>query len=148
MFGFSKREKDEAQKVEAIEHGLDLFGSEFRIALATTAQVYGVSAYPSGDTLKEERFLTVLVACAFGMGESLHAEQETVRKALHKYFSVFNDGEDAYNIALNSGLVNRHRNLAEKTSQVWYLIDNHQDKGIGVDREELMMSLSQIYLGM
>lgn len=80
MFGFSKSEKDEAQKAVAIEHGLDLFGSEFRLALATTAQVYGINAYPSGDTLKEERFLTVLVACAFCMGESLNAEQKTVRK--------------------------------------------------------------------
>lgn len=147
MFGFSKHEREEAQQAAAIEHGLDLFSPEFRIALATTAQVYGIDAYPSGDGLKEERFLTVLVASAFYMGGTLNAEQKTVRKALQNYFSVFDDGDDAYNIALNSGLVNRHKELAEKTCQVWYLIENHQDKGIGVDREKLMMSLSQIYLG-
>lgn len=33
MFGFSKKEREEDQKAEAIEHGLDLFLREFRIAL-------------------------------------------------------------------------------------------------------------------
>jgi hypothetical protein len=147
MFGFSKREREENQKAEAIEHGLDLFLSEFRIALATTANAYGISAYPSGDSLKEERFMTVLVASALWMGKNLDAEQQTVTKALKAYFSAFADGEDALRIALNTGLLNRHENLADKVFHVWYLIHNHQGQGIQVDREELMMSLSQIYLG-
>ena len=92
MFGLSQKEREENQKAEAIEHGLDLFGSEFRLALATTADVYGIRAYPSGDSLKEERFLTVLVASAFWMGADFDAEQQTVRKALKSYFSAFRDG--------------------------------------------------------
>jgi hypothetical protein len=147
MFGFSKKEKEENQKSEAIEHGLDLFGSEFRIALATTADAYGINAYPSGDNLKEERFLTVLVASAFAMGKNFDAEHQTVQKALKNYFSAFVDGNEALNMALNTKLMNRHVNLTEKTFQVWYLIFNHQNQGINIDREELTMSLAQIYLG-
>lgn len=147
MFGFSKKEKEENQKAEAIEHGLDLFGSEFRIALATTADAYEINAYPSGDGLKEERFLTVLVASAFAMGKNFDAEHQTVQKALKSYFSAFVDGNEALHMALNTKLMSRHENLTEKTFQVWYLIFNHQNQGIKIDREEITMSLAQIYLG-
>jgi hypothetical protein len=147
MFGFSKKERDEDQKAKAIELGLDLFGSEFRLALAITADAYEMSAYPSGDSLKEERWLAVLVASAFSMGKRFDAEQQTVRKALKTYFSAFPDGEDAFRIALSSGLLSRHENLVEKTCQVWYLIDNHQGQGVHINREEMMMSLAQVYLG-
>lgn len=147
MFGFSKKEKEERQKAEAIEHGLDLFGSEFRIALATTADVYGMSAYPSGDSLKEARFLTVLIASAFAMGKHFEAEHQTVKDALKKYFSAFVDGNEIMQRAFHGELMSHHANLTEKTFQAWYLILNHQDQGIHVDREEIMMSLAQIYLG-
>jgi len=147
MFGFSKNEKEENQKAEAIEHGLDLFGSQFRIALATTADAYGISAYPSGDNLKEERFLTVLVASALAMGKNFDAENQTVQKALKNYFSAFADGNEALHIATNTQLMSRHANLTEKTFQVWYLIFNHQNQGINIDREQMTMSLAQIYLG-
>lgn len=147
MFGFSKKEKEENQKAEAIEHGLDLFGSEFRIALATTADAYGISAYPSGDSLKEGKFLTVLVASAFAMGKNFDAEHQTVQKALKSYFSAFVDGNEVLHMAFNNQLMNRHAELTEKTFQVWYLIFNHQNQGINIDREQITMDLAQIYLG-
>ena len=147
MFGFSKKEKEENQKAVAIEHGLDLFGTEFRLALSTVSSAYGLNAYPSGDSLKEEKFLMVLVASAFALGNNFDADNQTVLKALKNYFSAFRDGNEALQMALNAGRMNNHKNLKEKTIEVWHLIFNHQNQGIKIDRDEVMMILAEIYLG-
>lgn len=148
MFGFSKKDREEYQKGEAIEYALDLFLNEFRIALGTTANVYNVNAYPSGDGLKEERFLVVILASAHWISGDLNAEKSTTKKALKKYFSAFPDGDEAFRMALNPEIYNRHTDLAEKTIYAWHLIYNHQDEGMKIDREKVMMSLAQVYLGL
>ncbi len=63
------------------------------------------------------------------------------------YFSAFRGGNELLQAALDKGLPERHRTLADNTYQVWYLIYNQQNQESNEDREQLMYGLSQIYLG-
>jgi hypothetical protein len=142
LFGTSKRKKEEIQKAEAITYAIDVFLREFRIALATTADVYGINPSPLGDFIKEDKYLAVMYAVTVSSGAHMDAETDTKIAGLAGYLANFQNNKEIFRQVVNQNNNQRYKNLVEKTAQMYDLII------AGVDRsqmEKLFMSLAQVY---
>jgi hypothetical protein len=145
MFGFSASER-EAAKVEGMYKDVFNFMTPFKKALVFTADAYDMTYAPSGNLLKDERYVAVVLTSILWLTTKWQHEPAIMRKAIEMIFT-FGDpvgGDVALQLALSGTLLKRHERLAEATSQVWMLLSATTG---GKNEEQLMMSLAQIYLG-
>lgn len=151
MFGFSKKERLAASQAEAICERIGKIISPFYIARVTVGEKYGYTKakWDTSDvSIKpiDEREVVVIAASAFCLAKIIGAESSVAIRALKQHFEYIDDKErkEAINLFLSDpNLLNRHRELAQATYEMWGVLMLNS----GADIDGLVTRVAKSYWG-
>ena len=145
MFGFGKKSREERQKEEAIEFLIDLLHKEMGEALQTVEEVFEVGYRHLGPLMAQPRYMAMLFQMAIVYGQAAFFDNSTIKKGFMRFYSGFPSEFGVEQKTLQALKDPKNEDLLAAAA---YVIQRIQTGTLpGDKREELMMGLAEIYLG-
>jgi len=145
VFGFGKKAREERQKEEVIEYLLDLLHKEMADALRIVGDVFDVGYKNRGPLMAQPRYMAMLFHMAFVYGQGEFFDNSTIKNGYMRFYSSFPKEFGVEQKTLQALKDPENEDLIGAAA---FVVGRIQSGTLsGEKREQLMVGLAEIYLG-